>query len=95
MLMIELIGPSVTSVLEQLEIVKGVSVTNRGYDVTYATDDQETQRLWALRKQAKKTYQHILFIRFFLNTLLTHLNNTSYQYTLSTHTLNTPNRRQS
>ena len=49
--MVEWTGPSVASVLEQLEIVKGVSVKNRGYDVTYATDDHETQRLWALRKQ--------------------------------------------
>ena len=60
-LMVELTGPSVASVLEQLEIVKGVSVTNQGYDVTYATDEKETKRLWTLRKQV--TYKRILSIQ--------------------------------
>ena len=77
MVMVEWTGPSVASVLEQLEIVKGVSVKNRGYDVTYATDDHETQRLWALRKQVTHTLDTPYQIAF----------DTPYQHTLSSYPL--------
>jgi len=50
-LLYELTGPSSSSVLEQIEIVKGLALKHGGGDFDVATSEEETKNIWKFRKE--------------------------------------------